>query len=353
MKKSLLLGAFLAFTPVALLLPGCSGGTSGLGSIFPTPTPIPVSVNQTSNFTLSNGQRAILQTVRSGNALTGTIQIFAPVTPLTAKREAAALTTSIKVGTFSITGTFTPERAFNITVRDGNTVLFTMSGLFATATQPGSYNLTFGNQTDSGSIPNATPTAVPSSSATPAATATTSATPRPSGTPAATPRPSGTPAATPRPSGTPVPSPTPGVSRLESISFTNGAGFNGFGVNTNVPLLGQTPTFSNATQFSASNIQLGGDNNLLFEGPVLNRPARAGDTFALGNMVAATGILYYSEASNGGTKEWVSTSGTFRVTSVSAKSVNFSLENVAFRAQASNPAAGTFTLSGRGIFNGS
>ena len=152
------LGGLLIGTPLAALSSGCGGGNSlGLPTATPTTTSTATptattaqATTQTSNFTLSNGQRVILVTKTTGTTITGTLQILAAGAQTATTR---AVTNTFKVGTFQVTGTFTPPRSYSISVTDNGQPFFSMTGLLPTATQAGSYSLTVNGQTQTGVIP--------------------------------------------------------------------------------------------------------------------------------------------------------------------------------------------------------
>ena len=303
-----------------LLIPGCGGGSNAVA-----PLAIPIST-----FDLGNGQSAKLALTGVGSTLSGTITI-ANLPAASTQKTTRALNFQIPTGTYPVSGTLTGNGGFAINgTFPAPLGAFNLSGTLPTQNNTGTFNLSANGQSVSGTIPSLS-SIVPTTTATTGATATTA------------------PTATRVP--TTAPTLAPGISRIETASFVRGTGFNGSGLSAGNILRGQTPTFSNATTFSASNIRLGGDNNILFEGPNLNRAARVGDSFALGNRNASTGILYYQEPGN---KFWESTGGTLKVTAVSAQSVSFSLSNVSFAPQSfgTTSAKGTFTLGGTGVFNG-
>lgn len=172
---SLVAGALLAATPLTVLMSGCGGSSGGF---FATPTPVPTSTpiptttgtpsaQQTSNFTLGNGQRAVLRYTTSGTKINGTLQILASSANAV---KTSAITYTFAVGTYTVTGTFTPPRGFSITGTLNGSPLFTMTGQLPTTTQTGSYSLTVDGQTESGTIPrigDVTPTATPRPTTTP------------------------------------------------------------------------------------------------------------------------------------------------------------------------------------------
>ena len=167
-----------AIVPVALI--GCGGG-SGLGPAKTrspqtpqTPqTPQPVALAATTA-TLDNGQRITLNPIRTGTALSGTVVVSGPTAQTRLQSGVQNLITrTIKVGTFTLVGTFTAPRGYNIRALDGATELFQMNGDFPTQTQDGTYNLRLADgQTESGRLPVAgtTPTPRPTTAPTPGPT---------------------------------------------------------------------------------------------------------------------------------------------------------------------------------------
>lgn len=178
MKPSfrILSGGLLAAAPLGVVLTGCGGG-SGRSPFNPQPQPQPNQpITQTSNLTLGNGQRAILTTTRNGNGIIGTLQILdaGQSTLLASKAPAGkAFNFNIAVGTYAISGTFTPPRGYSISGNFGALGTFSLTGLLPTATETGAYSLVANGQTDSGVIPvigSTVPTLSPSTAPTVAPT---------------------------------------------------------------------------------------------------------------------------------------------------------------------------------------
>ncbi len=369
---SLFAGALLTTTPLALLISGCGGGNGGgflggnptatpvvtataTGTPLATATTVPTGA-QTSNFTLGNGQRAILTTVvGANNTLSGTIQILAPAL---ISRSTKALTTSIKIGTFQITGTFSPPRGFQFTVTDGGQTLFSMSGQLATATQTGSYTLNFNGQTDSGIIPTL-------------------------GTPF--------PTATPRPttSATPMPTPTASgaLSGTYNFSVQNGAGSNfgftsiegsgtndatksfyvdgvgnisgGTGISANFLFLATGPNtnFTSTTQTRNVRILINKQGGLKV-GDVIPANINASQTSDLDMNVtryfpkvgAAPGTLQTANWDSYSDSLDATQNGTVTVTAVTPKTITVTLKNVLLAPNSTNTASdkpqGTLTING-------
>ncbi len=156
-KPLLLLAALCAAAPLALLLPGCSGGSSNNPFANPTTPTVPnPATSQTTNLVLGNGQRAILTTIKNGGNLTGTLQIVPTPVALTktATKTAAAIPLQFTFGTYVITGTVTPGGAFTISGDFGTLGgPFSMTGQLQTATSDGNYTLKVGGDTETGILP--------------------------------------------------------------------------------------------------------------------------------------------------------------------------------------------------------
>ncbi len=136
----LALCGLLLFAPATLILSGCGGGSN-------TPA-IPV-VSRTDNFTLSNGQNAVLKTRTAGRDLTGTLQILNEPT-----RESAELPVGLPLGDYNFVGTFQAPRGFNVlgTLPNGRDQ-FTLSGQLPLPNSEGSYEITVNGTTVRGAIP--------------------------------------------------------------------------------------------------------------------------------------------------------------------------------------------------------
>ena len=216
MKKLLLAGALLVATPVALLVPGCGGGSSTL-----TPTQ-----NFASNLVLSSSQTAQLALSVTGNKVQGTITVAN--SPASQGRSTRQVTFAIPVGTYFYNGSLTPPNTFTASGTFPAPVgVFTITGQVPISSGSGNYTLTVNGQTTSGTFfvtpLTATPigtrttptiTATTSATATTQATATARPTPKPTARPTSKPtaRPTARPTVSPTgfPGITPVPTPGPG-----------------------------------------------------------------------------------------------------------------------------------------------
>ncbi|RYG68317.1 hypothetical protein EON80_11900 [bacterium] len=313
MKKSLIFSGLLAATPLALLLPGCSGGLSSVSPTAtpvsnPTSTPTPTTAAPvTTAFVLGNGQRATLVTQQNGTGLTGTLQIQAPLLNVASTRQSNALNYTFRVGTYQITGTFTPPRGFNITGTDGGQPLFTMTGQFSTTTETGSYTVKVNGQTDTGTIPKIGQT-------TPTATPTT----RPTTTP--TTKPSGVVAnLTIKPSAdsgfVSVPITTATLIRTTSINILS-AGASGS--NSNVDGVAITFPFVDAKAGTVKTINA----------------ATVGVSSSLINTRRSFPFYYFAK------------SGTVTVTALSATTATVTYKDIVFGASEGTSAKGTITVNG-------
>ena len=141
MKKiPLALCGLLLLAPATLTLSGCGGGSN---------TPSIPAISSTNNFTLPNGQNAVLVTRPNGKQLTGTLQILNEPT-----QQSADLPVGLPLGTYNLVGTFAAPRGFNVigTFPNGRDTL-TLSGQLPLPTAPGSYTLSFNDVVVNGVIP--------------------------------------------------------------------------------------------------------------------------------------------------------------------------------------------------------
>lgn len=129
----------LLCAPATLILSGCGGGSN---------TPVIPTISRTDNFTLPNGQNAVLVTRPRGRELTGTLQILNEPT-----RDSTELPVGLPLGTYDLVGTFESPRGFNVvgTFPNGRDQL-QLSGQLPLPTAEGSYTLSFNNTTVRGII---------------------------------------------------------------------------------------------------------------------------------------------------------------------------------------------------------
>ncbi len=267
------------------------------------------AVTQTSNFTLENGQRAVLVASRKGTKLSGTMQILAPLAlprTLAKTTSTSALTSAFKIGTFSISGVFTPERSFKISVKDGSETLFSMTGLFPTATDAGSYNLkTVNGQTDSGVIPRIG---------------------------------DATPAVTPAPT-TPSPAPTnPTGSAKIDLAFTTSADSN----YIKVPLT--TAEFTQAGGIVGVGVKGDDGTNFTFL-TTGNLSAVQGSSFTFTPDTLVT-FYIYDQSRSGVLRPFFVRGGTVTLTALSATSATIAFKDVLFVANEGSAARGSITVNG-------
>ena len=133
--------ALLLAAPATTTLAGCGGG----GSNVPT---IP-AISRTDNFTLPNGQNAVLMTRPRGIQLTGTLQILNEPT-----QQSAELPVGLPLGTYDLVGSFAAPRGFDLigTFPNGRDKL-TLSGQLPLPTAEGSYTLSYNDVVVRGVIP--------------------------------------------------------------------------------------------------------------------------------------------------------------------------------------------------------
>ena len=315
MKPSfrILIGGLLAAAPLSVLVTGCGGG-SGLSPFNPQPQPQPNQpVTQTSNLTLENGQRAILTTNRNGNDITGTLQILnVAQSPLLASKAPAGkvLNFNIAVGTYSISGTFTPPRGYSISGNFGEFGTFSLTGLLPTATEAGSYSLVANGQTDNGVIP-VIGSPVPS------------------------------PSTAPSPSPSTAPTSAPGGSSSFDLSFTPSSDSN-FGV---APLI--TSNFTLATSINRvvgvaqSDVQIGKVGTYLLA-PAVSTTLGISTNLA---DVGTTSYIYNYDAS-GNIRNFVPKSGTITLLELTPTSATIAFNNAVYVANEGGSGTGTVTLSG-------
>ena len=135
--------ALLLSAPAALVLSGCGGGSDR-----PNLPTIP-AISRTDNFTLSNGQNAVLTTRPGGAGLAGTLQILNEPT-----RSTADLPVGLPLGTYDLVGKFAAPRGFDLvgTFPNGRDKL-NLSGQLPLPNAAGSYTLSYNNVVVRGEIP--------------------------------------------------------------------------------------------------------------------------------------------------------------------------------------------------------
>ena len=136
--------AILLAAPATLTLTGCGGGSD---------KPAIPAISRTDNFTLPNGQNAVLKTRTAGRDLTGTLQILNEPT-----RASTELPVGLPLGTYDLVGTFEAPRGFNVlgTFPNGRDQ-FRLSGQLPLPNSPGSYALEINGITVRGEIPASSP----------------------------------------------------------------------------------------------------------------------------------------------------------------------------------------------------
>ena len=145
MKKfPLALCGLLLVAPATLTLTGCGGGGSNTPTIPSLPT-----ISRTDNFTLPNGQNAVLTTRPAGKQLTGTLQILNEPT-----QQSADLPVGLPLGTYDLVGSFAAPRGFDVvgTFPNGRDTL-NLSGQLPLPNAAGSYTLAFNDVVVRGAIP--------------------------------------------------------------------------------------------------------------------------------------------------------------------------------------------------------
>lgn len=132
--------AILLSAPATLTLSGCGGGSN---------TPALPAISRTDNFTLPNGQNAVLVTRPNGSQLTGTLQILNEPT-----RESSELPVGLPLGTYNLVGTFQAPRGFDVlgTFPNGRDT-FRLNGQLPLPGAEGSYTLSFNDIVVRGVIP--------------------------------------------------------------------------------------------------------------------------------------------------------------------------------------------------------
>ena len=129
--------------PAIFTLSGCGGG-SNTPSLPPIPT-----ISSTDNFTLPNGQKAVLVARPNGKQLTGTLQILNEPTNNTAQ-----LPVGLPLGTYDLVGSFAAPRGFDVvgTFPNGRDTL-NLSGQLPLPGAAGSYALSVNGVVVRGVIP--------------------------------------------------------------------------------------------------------------------------------------------------------------------------------------------------------
>lgn len=132
--------ALLLVAPATLTFAGCGGGSD-------VPT-IP-AISRTDNFTLPNGQNAVLVTRPVGTQLTGTLQILNEPT-----QQSAELPVGLPLGIYNLVGSFAAPRGFNLTgVFPNGRDTLQLSGQLPLPTAEGSYTLSYNDVVVRGIIP--------------------------------------------------------------------------------------------------------------------------------------------------------------------------------------------------------
>lgn len=304
--------------PAVFLLPGCSGGSGG-GIVNPTSAPSNLVTNAPVTFSAS--QTGSLTLNRNGNDVTGTLTVN-PVTALKV-RGAQIFTFTIPAGVYTVTGSYN-EATRTVTLNGtfpAPVGAFNYTGTIPTATQPGSYTITAGGQTVTGTLP-----------------ATGTVTPVPSGTPVVTPT---TPGST-NITGTLTYSDVSATYNGSSpTALTNGQGgfakqssASGFALalaanfdNKPTHVRGLTITITKTTDF------------------------KAGDTFTLGSVSASglctSTLLDFNPTTFEG-PTFLANSGSLRIDSISATSLKVTLTNAEYKGTIGTLPQGTgsFKLNG-------
>jgi hypothetical protein len=145
-RTLLLLGSTLFVAlPATVLLPGCGGGGSSdsLPAIRLFSAPVQLSQNQT----------ARLNVRLRGITIEGDLVVNEPTGANPGPRP-GALPFNVPAGTYALTGTFTAPRGFTLT-GDFPAPLgtFTITGQIPTSSDTGSFAITVGNNTVSGTFP--------------------------------------------------------------------------------------------------------------------------------------------------------------------------------------------------------
>lgn len=132
--------ALLLAAPATSVLSGCGGGSD---------KPAIPAISRTDNFTLPNGQNAVLVTRPRGTQLTGTLQILNEPT-----QQSAELPVGLPLGTYDLVGSFAAPRGFDLvgTFPNGRDKL-TLSGQLPLPAAEGSYVLSYNDVVVRGVIP--------------------------------------------------------------------------------------------------------------------------------------------------------------------------------------------------------
>lgn len=320
-----LLGGLLIAMPVVLALPGCGGGNSGSNIFSPTPTSTPgtpVAQNLSAPVNFGNGQTGTLNLNTQGNAATGTLVVRAAGNNSIGKRS---FNFAIPAGTYPISGSFTLPGSFSVSGDFPAPIgAFSITGTIPTTTQTGAFTVNANGETTSGTIPalNTLPTPAPT-----------------------------TPGTNPTPVGTPL----PGVSGQLKATFSNAS------INASAaPFSG--PAFAGAFG-SQSGGNFGVDykasGNRAFFVQLLNNFSgssfadfKVGQQFNFSSSGLGTpGVaeVIYTAVIGVRTGQWSARSGKLTITSASATSVSYRLDNVHFAPGFVNEmGTGTFDLNGTG-----
>ena len=149
--------ALLCALVPAALVGGCGGGSNNgpLVAATPTPTPVVGTPLRTTSFRLPGGQIGILALSRSGsgNRVAGELRAFsAPATQLL-----------VPPGTYPISGSFAAPNSFNVSGQAASGGNFTLAGTLPDANVGGSYNLTIGSVSYTGTLPSRSSDVIPAS----------------------------------------------------------------------------------------------------------------------------------------------------------------------------------------------
>lgn len=145
-RSLLLLGStLLVAVPFSVLLPGCGGGgsSSSLPAVKLFSAPVQLSANQTGR----------LNVRLRGETIEGDLIVNAATGPNPGPTP-GALPFNVPAGTYALTGNFTPPRGFTLN-GDFPAPLgaFSVTGQIPTSSAPGSFAITAGGQTVSGTLP--------------------------------------------------------------------------------------------------------------------------------------------------------------------------------------------------------
>ena len=147
--------ALLCALVPAALVGGCGGGGNHgpLISATPTPTPVAGTPLRTTSFRLPGGQIGILALSRNGNGVAGELRAFnAPGTQLL-----------VPSGTYPVSGSFAAPNSFNVGGQVASGRNFTLAGTLPDANVGGSYNLTLGSVSYTGTLPSRSSDVIPAS----------------------------------------------------------------------------------------------------------------------------------------------------------------------------------------------